>query len=72
MHRFDNIVLYVIDAVDLAVSKVARFSERDREEIRALAQLGLVDMEVFARCVLYLNFDVNLGILGIPNLLKIH
>ena len=49
LHRFDNIVLSVIDAVDLAVSKVARFSDRDREDIRALAQLGLVDPEVFAR-----------------------
>ena len=38
----------MIDAVDLAVSKVARFSERDREDIQVLAQLGLVDMEVFA------------------------
>ena len=42
LHRFDNIVLSVIDAVDLAVSKVARFSDRDREDIRALAQLDLV------------------------------
>ena len=41
-------MLAVLDPVDLAVSKVARFSERDREDIRALAQLGLVDMEVFA------------------------
>ena len=48
LHKFDNIVLVVIDAMDLAVSKVARFGERDRENIRALAQLGLVDMEVFA------------------------
>ena len=48
LHRFDNIVLAVIDAVDLAESKVARFSARDREDIQALAQLGLVNVEVFS------------------------
>ena len=48
LHKFDNIVLAVIDAVDLAVSKAARFGTRDREDIRALARLGLVDMEIFA------------------------
>ena len=48
-HRFDNIVLHVIDPVDLAVSKVARFSERDRNDIRALAELGLINPDVFAR-----------------------
>ena len=44
MHRFGNLVLHVIDPVDLAVSKVARFSERDREDIRALAVRGLIDL----------------------------
>ncbi len=48
IHRFDNIVLHVIDPVDLAVSKVARFSERDRSDIRALAEIGLIDPDVFA------------------------
>ena len=49
VHRFDNIVLHVIDPVDLAVSKVERFSERDRSDIRALAEHGLIDPDVFVR-----------------------
>ena len=49
VHRFDNMVLHVIDPVDLAVSKVARFTERDREDIQALAERGLIDQETFAR-----------------------
>ncbi len=49
VHRFDNMVLHVIDPVDLAVSKVARFSERDREDIRALAEHGLIDPGTFAK-----------------------
>ena len=48
IYRFDNIVLHVIDPVDLAVSKVARFSERDRSDIRELAEHGLIDPDVFA------------------------
>lgn len=48
VRRFGSMVLHVIDPVDLAVSKVARFSDRDREDIRALAESGLVDPEVFA------------------------
>ena len=48
VHRFDNIVLHVIDPIDLAVSKVARFSECDRSNIRALAAIGLIDPDVFA------------------------
>ena len=48
VQRIGSMLLHVIDPVDLAVSKVARFSERDREDIRALAGLGLVDPEAFA------------------------
>ena len=48
VHRFDNLVLHVIDPVDLAVSKVARFSERDREDIQVLAERGLIDPGTFA------------------------
>ena len=48
MHRFDNLLLHVIDPVDLAVSKVTRFSERDREDIQALAERGLIDPGTFA------------------------
>ena len=49
VQRIGSMVLHVIDPVDLAVSKVARFSEGDREDIRAIARLGLVDPEAFAR-----------------------
>ena len=35
------------DPVDLAVSKVTRFSDRDREDIRQLAVQGLVDLSLF-------------------------
>ena len=48
MHSFGNLVLHVIDPVDLAVSKVARFSERDRDDIRELAGRGLIDPDRFA------------------------
>ena len=48
VQRIGSMLLHVIDPVDLAVSKVARFSERDREDIRALAGLGPVDPEDFA------------------------
>lgn len=43
-----NIVVHVIDPVDLAVSKVARFQDRDIEDIRLLAKAGLVDPILFA------------------------
>lgn len=46
--RAGNIVILVMDPVDLAVSKVARFSDRDREDIRQLAAHGLVDPLLFA------------------------
>lgn len=46
---FGNMVLHVIDPVDLAVSKVARFSERNREDIQALAERGLIDPDTFAK-----------------------
>ena len=49
VHRFGDMVLHVINPVDLAVSKVARFSDHDREDIRALAERGLIDSDLFAR-----------------------
>ena len=42
-----NIVVHVIDPVDLAVSKVARFQDRDQADIRQLAARGLVDPDTF-------------------------
>ncbi|MDE0303425.1 MAG: hypothetical protein OXI87_00865 [Albidovulum sp.] len=49
VHSSGNMVLHVIDPVDLAVSKLARFSERYREDIQALAESGLIDPDTFAR-----------------------
>lgn len=40
-----NIDLYVISAVDLAVSKLSRFSERDESDIKILAGLKLFTRE---------------------------
>lgn len=34
--------LYVLNPVDLAVSKISRFTDRDREDIRLLASCGLL------------------------------
>ena len=42
-----DIVVHVIDPTDLAVSKVARFHDRDQDDIRQLAANGLVDPDVF-------------------------
>lgn len=42
-----DIVIHVISAVDLAVSKLARYAERDREDIAALIQAGLLNSAEF-------------------------
>jgi hypothetical protein len=44
-----DIVLHVISPVDLAVSKVARFQDRDRDDIEALARFGLVSSQEFEK-----------------------
>lgn len=38
----DKIRVYVLSPVDLAVSKIARFADNDREDIAELTRLGLV------------------------------
>ena len=40
--RVADIVIHVITPLDLAVSKLARFADRDQEDIRALAEQGLI------------------------------
>ncbi len=35
--------VYVLSPLDLAVSKIARFSEQDRNDIETLARVGLID-----------------------------
>jgi len=42
-HETSRISVRVFSAVDLAVSKIARFSEQDREDILSLAAAGLID-----------------------------
>lgn len=37
----ENIRVYVLSPVDLAVSKIARFADNDREDIQELVRLGL-------------------------------
>lgn len=41
----DHIRLYVLSPVDLAVSKIARLAANDKEDIVALARLGLTDAQ---------------------------
>lgn len=44
-----RLALFLLSPLDLAVSKVARFSAQDREDIRALAREGLINAEEFTR-----------------------
>lgn len=41
----DRIRLHVLSPVDLAVSKIARFADNDKEDIAALVQLGLTSAD---------------------------
>ena len=41
--------VYVLSPCDLAVSKIARFAESDREDIVALVRLGLTDADAIER-----------------------
>jgi hypothetical protein len=43
-----DIVIHVISPLDLAVSKLARFVERDRDDIRSLAEAGLIKADAVA------------------------
>jgi len=43
--QIGDIVLHVISPLDLAVSKIARFQDRDREDIEALARFNLISSE---------------------------
>ena len=48
VHSFGSMVLHVIDPVDLAVSELARFSDRDQYDVRALATRGLINPDILA------------------------
>lgn len=41
----EHIRLYVLSPLDLAVSKIARFAENDKEDIAALLRLGLTNAD---------------------------
>lgn len=41
--------LFALDATDLALSKLERNAERDREDFLRLAQAGLLDLEAFKK-----------------------
>lgn len=44
-----NVEVYVAGAIDVAISKLGRFGERDQEDIQALLRLPQVDAEEFER-----------------------
>lgn len=44
-----NVEVYVASAIDVAISKLGRFGERDQQDIQALLQLPHVDINVFER-----------------------
>lgn len=45
----DKLQVYVLAPVDLAVSKIARFTENDRQDIEALVRLGLTTADDIER-----------------------
>lgn len=49
--------LKVLSPLDLAVSKISRFSEQDREDIRALASEGLFTAEALSRHAMEATID---------------
>lgn len=42
-----NVEVYVASAIDVAISKLGRFSARDEQDIHALLALGYVDIAKF-------------------------
>lgn len=44
-----NVEIYVASAMDVAISKLGRFGDRDRRDIQALLELPHVDIEEFER-----------------------
>ena len=43
----DRIMVYVMEPNDLAVSKAGRFIGHDQEDIKKLAEAGLLDPDIF-------------------------
>ena len=44
-----NVEVYVASALDVAISKLGRFGERDQNDIQTLLQLPYVDIKEFER-----------------------
>ncbi len=44
-----NVEVYVASALDVAISKLGRFGDRDQHDIQALLQLPYVDIGEFER-----------------------
>ncbi len=47
--KVENIRLHVLSPLDLAVSKIARYAESDKEDIAALVRLGLVGADAMEK-----------------------
>lgn len=45
--RVGDVAIHIMEPNDLAVSKVSRFQDRDREDIKKLAEEGLIDIKIF-------------------------
>ena len=58
--KYGRIEVRIMAPVDLAVSKVSRFEDNDRADIRALASLGLVEAGAFERrCLEAIDYYVG-------------
>lgn len=44
-----NVEVYVASPIDVAISKLGRFGERDQQDIQALLELPMVDVNEFER-----------------------
>ena len=73
--RVGRFALHVISPLDLAVSKIARFQDNDREDIRQLAAHGLLDPERFEKRAMealdYYIGNTNFVMINLRDALKI-
>jgi hypothetical protein len=64
----DQLRVHVLSPVDLAVSKIARFADTDKEDIAALVRLGLTSAEAIDRRA----NDALVGYVGGLDMLKLN
>lgn len=62
-NRFKNIRLLILDPYDLVLSKLSRNSEKDREDVKYLAQTQHLDTEIL--CERY-NKELKCNLIGPP------